>query len=113
MARTALTVQTIALAGTTVTYAAATTDGHYIPAGDVGDVFLEVKNGSAGAVNVTIPGTGKLEGQAVSDLVVSVAAGSAKHITKLSAAAFGQTDGYVYINYASTGSMTVAAFKHA
>ena len=113
MARTALTVQEIGISGAQMTYAAANVDGHSVPAGNAGDLWLEIKNGGGASITVTIPSTGKKNGVDVEDVTVSLPAGENRHITNLSAGVSAQTDGTIHINYSSVTSVTVAAFRQS
>src|SRR5690606_4305939 len=73
LARTALPAQQVTAAGIEPTYAAANAEGHSF-AND-GLSVLHIKNGGAGACEVTIETPATLAGQAVADLVISIPAG--------------------------------------
>lgn len=104
MARTAITVTTLTLAGIDpgdVDQAAETTDGNYFAFRE--GRILYVLNGDDAALTVTIPtpatvGTGAL---AIADSTVSIPAGEYRLIK-----GFGtehkQTDGTVHVNYTGT-----------
>ncbi len=108
MARATLTVQTLAIAGTTPSFAAADTgDGNqFVWPGK--PCWVEVKNtGSINSITIATPMT--VQGLALADVVVSVPATTGDKIIPLTdASLFVQADGYVYIN-GLTG-MTIGVF---
>ena len=108
MARTTLTVQTVAQAGTTPTHnnADVANGNQFVWPGKA--VWLNVKNaGSLGDFTIVTPAT--IGGLAVADLVVSIPATTGDKMIYLGdASLFVQSDGYVYINAAS--AMTVAVY---
>jgi hypothetical protein len=113
MARSALTIQTVGIAGATISTAAANADGNSIVADEAAKVILQVANGGGSSITVTIPATGKAYGIDLEDQTITVAAGATKHIAGLEPGAFQQTDGTVYVNYSGVSSVTVAAFRIA
>lgn len=106
-----LTPQSIALAGTSVTFAAAGGSGDKVKAGP--GVELEVKNASGGSINVTVatPGTDRF-GSAIADIVVAVADGAHKRIKLSDPALNDPSDKLVHVTYSATSSVTVAATRH-
>lgn len=97
--------QAPSLYGTTVTYAAADVAGDDL--GHTRAGVLRVKNGSAGAITVTVvtPGNTKY-GQADPDIPVAVAAG-----TEVAIGPFPDelaVDGVVSVTYSAVASVTVA-----
>lgn len=110
---TAMTLQKITGAGLLASYAAVA-DGDTIPAGGSDRVFLHVKNGDTGSINVTVaatratatvPGVGTLT---VPDIVVAVPAGEDRMIGPFPPA-YTAADGTVTVNYDSVISITAAA----
>lgn len=93
------------LSGTAITYAAADAAGDTL--GHTTSGVLRVKNGSAGAVTVTVvtPGNTKY-GQADPDIPVSVAAGAEVAIGPFPNSL--AVDGVVSVTYSAVASVTVA-----
>jgi hypothetical protein len=108
MARSALTVQTIARAGAVPSFAAANVDGNTF-AND-GNTFLEVANGAAAPINVTIQTPGTVDGLAVAELIVAVANGVTKRIGPFPPGIYNQS-GEVYVDYSAVTTITVGAFR--
>lgn len=113
MARTALTVQTIVPAGLVVALAAANADGHKFL--NRGDEYLEVVNGSAGSIDVTVQ-TGKtVGGRAVADDAVAVDAGDTAKIGPWDEDIYNQPSGadagMVYVDFSDVADVTVGAFR--
>lgn len=114
MARTAITIQDIPEnAGLAATYEAANVDGNMFD--NLGDEIIHVKNGGAGAINVTLPTPATQAGLAVADLVVAVPAGAERLIGRLSPGTFNQPSGAdedrVYLDYDVVTSVTVAVLR--
>lgn len=111
----ALTVQTIAETGTTVTLASAAGGGDTF-AND-GNTFLIVTNGSGSSINVTVTVvngtfTNKQNGILTkSDLVVAVGAGATKYIGPFPTGVYCSTSGTTAVAYSSATSVTVGAIK--
>jgi hypothetical protein len=112
----ALTLQTIVEAGVTPSYASAAGGGDTAK-NDNGDVFLHVKNGSGGALTVTVtaqktsaitPGMGSTT---KSNVAVSVGAGSEEMIGPFAPLAFNNASGNLAITYSGVTSLTIAAIK--
>jgi hypothetical protein len=105
----ALTTQSIARAGTTPTFAAATGGGDTVQGGD--NIFLVVKNGGGSPITATVvvPGT-TAYGEANPDIAVAVANGAEKWIPMDSQYA-DNTTGRVSITYSGVTSVTVGAFQ--
>lgn len=96
-----------AIAGTDLTFAAASAGGDRIAPGP--NVYLVVKNGSAASINVTLDATGvAFNSQAIPDTVVAVPAGAEKLIPIVRAYA-SSVDGLAGITYSATATVTVAA----
>jgi len=110
MARTALTVQDIALAGITPSYAAANADGNSFD--NQGGSYLQVKNGSGSQITVTIPTPAKVGGVDLEDITVTVAATTGdKVIGPFAPELFNQSGGVVHVNYSAVTTITAGAFK--
>jgi hypothetical protein len=108
----ALTIQSVGVAGTAVTFAAATVSGDTVRWSS--DVVLRVKNGAGAPINVTIddpnPCNHGFTG-AAHDLVVAVAAGAEVDIP-LGDERFKITStGLVAVTYSSVTTITVAAVR--
>jgi len=103
----ALTTQVLVPGGAASTLTDATSGGDTCAAGE--GIFLEVDNGSAAAVTVTLATPGTVEGLAIDDRAVSIPAGERWKIPvpRLFAKADGQCD----ITYSSATTVTVACFK--
>lgn len=114
MARTVLTKQAIVQAGLTPSLAAANVDGHYFEGS--GTVYLEVKNASAGAIDVTVQTPATVAGLAVAELVVSIPATTGqKKIGPFMPRAFnrpagGSDAGLVYVDFSAVASVTCGLF---
>lgn len=107
-----LATQRITRAGIAPSYAAAAAGGDKCRPG--GDVFLHVKNGSAGALTVTIVTPGEaIENVAIADLAVSVPAAGEQLIGPLPGSQFGNSadSGLASITYSGVTSLTIAAFS--
>jgi len=111
----ALTLQNIDPAGLTPSYSAVNSqDTVAISTGQ--RVFLHVKNGGGGSINVTITAVktaatvAGVGGVTISDQVVAVGAGSEEMIGPFTEA-FMDTDGVVTIDYSGTTSVTAAALQ--
>lgn len=106
MARTAITPQS-ADGGATVTFEAANVDGNsYTPAR--GRILL-VDNGSGASVTVTLPTPATVDGLAIADKTVAVAAGAVAAVALGPVPyAYLQTGGVVHVDYSAVTSVTVA-----
>lgn len=105
-----LAKQTVGLAGLAPTYVAANVGGDTFGPGN--NVCIHVKNGSAGALTVTLVTPGNVVGQAVADVAVSVPAGGERLIGPLPGSLFARAaDGLGDITYSGVTSLTVAVFE--
>lgn len=113
MSRTALTVQVISRSGLAPSFAAANTDGHAVP--NDGRMFVHVKNASGSAVTVTIQTPGTVDGMAVADRTVSVAATTGERmIGPFPPSQYNQIAadvGSIYVDFSAVASVSVAAFS--
>lgn len=105
-----LAKQQVGLAGVGPTYAAANAGGDTFNPGN--NVFLHVKNGSAGALTVTVVTPGNVSGQAVADVAVSVPASGERMIGPLPGSLFARAaDGLGDITYSGVTSLTIGVFE--
>lgn len=110
-----LTRQNFALGGLAASYAAAAAGGDTVD--NDGKVVLHVKNGGAGAINVTV--TAQVTSVAVegygtltrSNAVVAVPAGAERFIGPFPTQAFNNSSGRAAISYDVVTSVTVAALR--
>lgn len=112
----ALAIQTPSESGTTVTYASCTGGGD--TAANNGKMLLHVKNGSGGALTVTVTKTASASITdhqygllTKADSVVSVGAGAEKFIGPFATGAFNSTSGTIAITYSGVTSLTIAAIQ--
>lgn len=103
MPRTAITPQRVEVTGTAAVPEPANVDGNSV--GFDAHRALVVRNGSAAAINVTFPTVGTVDGLAVPNRVVAVAAG-AERVFRLSTLAV-QPGGVVHVDYSAVASVTV------
>ncbi|WP_030024896.1 hypothetical protein [Streptomyces monomycini] len=105
-----LTVQPLLAAGTTSTLSNAASGGDKVkPSGD--RVFVEVANGGASSVTVTITSYASVRGQQAADRTVTVPASGTKKIPLYEDLNTSPADGLASISYSSTTSVTVGAFR--
>lgn len=113
MARSALAVQSITIAGLEPSFTNANVDGHSVI--NDGRVLLYVKNGSVSSINVTVQTPGEVGGNAIADRVVAVPAGEDRIIGPLPPRVYnrgGSTDAHsVYVDFSDVTSVTVAALR--
>ena len=115
----ALTVQEVSRAGKAVSYpmvAPTATHGNKFP--NDGKTIFRVKNGSAAPITVTFDTPGSVDGQAISDLAVSVAAtgdGTGLDFVDIGpfSSVFNQSDGYVWAVCSAVATVTVSAVRIA
>lgn len=108
-----LASQNVTRVGIAPAYAAAAAGGDRFTPGS--ETFLHVKNGSAGALTVTIatPRTDAY-GNAIADTAVSVPAAGERMIGPFPAQGYGSvTDGLADITYSGVTSLTIGAFTVA
>lgn len=106
-----LATQSVARAGVAPSYAAATAGGDKFTPDR--DTFLHVKNGSGGALTVTIatPRTDQV-GNPVADNAISVPAAGERMIGPFPAEHYADpADGLAAITYSGVTSLTVGAFR--
>jgi hypothetical protein len=112
MARTDLAAQQIVQAGLAVNLTAPTADGDVI---DCGLEALLVRNTSGAPANVTVQTPATVDGLAVSERVVTVAAGGTSLIGPLPTSLYGQLagadKGRAYVDYSIPASFVRALVK--
>ncbi len=109
MARTALTVNDVVRSGLAWAPSAANVDGHSIL--NNGHVVLYVKNGGGAGINVTIQTPGTVDGNAISDLVVAVAAAGEKILGPFPPDIYNQSTGDLYVDFSGVTTVTVFAVR--
>lgn len=113
MARSALAVQAIVIAGLEPAFTAANVDGHSVQ--NDGRTVLYVKNGSVGSVDVTIQTPGAVGGNAIADRVIAVPAGEDRIIGTFAPSVYnrgGSTDAHsIYVDFSAVTTVTVAALR--
>lgn len=113
MARTDLTVQTIAVGGLVATDEAANTDGEMFI--NTGKEYLQVRNGHSAPITVTLV-TGKtVDGLAIADRAVVVANATTQKIGPFSTDLYNQPSGSdankVYVDFSLVTNLFVAVFR--
>lgn len=106
-----LTVSTITRSGIAPTYVAAAALGDAFV--NTGRIFLHVKNGGGGSINVTVAEqvTADIAGYTATDLVVAVPAGAERMIGPFPRSAYNDSNGKVQVSYSDETSVTVAALQ--
>lgn len=97
--------------GVAVSGAAAAVGGDKF--GNNGSQLFYVNNASGSSINVTFVTSQTVDGQAVADRVVAVAAGAAKMIGPFKPSQYNDVDGNVNVTYSAVTTVTVAAYKFA
>lgn len=82
----------------------------YLPYND-GRVLLEVVSSDAGAQTVTVETPGVVNGLAIADQVVSVAAGATKYLGPFPPAVYNQPDGTVNVNPSVNTTLKFRAYQ--
>lgn len=119
MARTVLTVQKIVRTGLDIAYVSGSTaNGHSFD--NTGhNVFIHVKNGDSGSMNVTITTPNTLDGLVIDDLVVAVPATDERLIGPFPKALYDtidtdpdpDIDPAIFVDLSSDTSLTLAAVQ--
>lgn len=73
-------------------------------------MWLEVNNGSGAEITVTIDVTRAVDGQAVTDKAVAVAAGARKKLGPWTED-YLQADGFIWFVFSAVTTITIGAFK--
>ncbi len=104
-----MTVQQIARTGITPSYAAVASSDTFA---NNGKVFLHVKNGSGGSINVTVTVKRQVDGQTATARTVAVGAGAEAMLGPFDPADYADPDsGLTTVNYSATTTVTAAAFR--
>lgn len=77
------------------------------------NTFIYVKNGSGGALTVTVDSPTLCSQGSTHDIVVNVPAGSERMIGPLKPERFADANGYAQITYSGITSLTIAAVRAA
>lgn len=104
-----LATQPITPTGTVPSFAAASAGGDKCHCGD--SIYLAVDNGSGASVTVTLATPATVEGFAVAENAVTVAAGATAFIGPIDPALYRASDGLCAITYSASASVTVAALE--
>lgn len=105
-----LTAQVPTQAGITPTYAAASAGGDQVACDD--RLYLHVKNTNAATRDVTIATPGNVDGLAIADNVITVAATTGDRIIgPLKASLYADANGFAQITYSAVTNLTVAAIR--
>lgn len=111
MARTAITVQTIAVTGLAPTYANADQANGMYFAND-GNVFLHIKNTNAATRVITVATPATVAGMAIAELTYTIAATTGDvMIGPFDTGVFNQSGGIVHVDFSADTNVTVAAIK--
>lgn len=106
-----LNKQKVGRAGLAPAYSAATAGGDTVRPDP--NLILHIKNGSAGAVTVTVSTPGKVGDLDVADAAVNVPAGADAFIGPLDPATFAQpVTGLANVTYSAAAGVTIAALTH-
>lgn len=109
----AIAIQQPVLAGLNPSYAACTGGGDTVPGND-GKVMLHVKNGSGGALTVTVASQRPtVAGYTPANNAVSVPAAGERMIGPFDPAAFNDSTGSLVVTYSAVTSLTIAAVRVA
>jgi len=114
MARAALTINDVTIAGVVDSLSASEVDGESISniGSNAGRTWLEVNNGGGSPINVTIKTPGLVGGLEIAEQIIAVSNGVRKKIGPFpEPAIYNQTDGTVHIDYSAVTSVTSAAFR--
>lgn len=108
MARTALSVIDVPVAGTNPRPTAANADGHSVTWSR--DIALVAHNGDASSKTITIDVPGTVNGLTITDRPITLAAGTSQ-IVPLGCAEYRQADGVVHIDYSAVTQVTVGVVR--
>lgn len=107
-----LTVTAVSRAGVTAGPVAATSGGGGDEFPNDGRTLLEVVNGGGGSITVTLDIKQTVDGGAVTDRTVTLAAGARKRIGPFPPAIYNDpTTGRAKVTFSGVSSVTVEAFK--
>ena len=103
-----LAVQSIIRAGLVQTYAAATSGGDEFV--NTGAEYVEIINGSAATIVVTIDTPNTVDGLAIADRVISILAGETRKIGPFPTATYNDSAAKVQITYDGVTTLTIGVF---
>lgn len=111
MARTALSVNTLARAGDDIEarLSAANVDGHSVP--NTGQMFLVVKNTNASTCTVTIQTPKTVDGLAVAEMTFDVAQDEIQIVGLFPTSTFNQSGGVIYADFSAVTDVSIAAYR--
>jgi hypothetical protein len=104
-----LTTQTITATGLSPTYANAAGGGDKVRPGR--GVFIHVRNADVSSMTLTLATPGTVDGLAISDRTVNVAAGGSRMIPVPALYGDPADSGLAAISYSATTSVTIAALR--
>lgn len=104
-----LTLVQVARGGTVYTYESAAADGDAFI--NDGKTILAINNGSGTSITVTVATAGQVEGLAIDDVAIVVAAGALVMAGPFSRTVFNDSTGKVQLTYSDVTSLGVKAFK--
>lgn len=110
MATTTLLTQAISRSGLDPAYTAANADGHTITNG--GRMFIHVKNGDTSSKTITVTTPGEVDGLAIADRTVTIAAGEEAVIGPFPPAIYNTDPGVtdkITVTFSAVTSVTIAA----
>lgn len=96
-------------AGITDVVASAAGGGDVFP--NTGKEWVEVINGGAGSINVTVTPVNKINGLTISPLVIAVGAGVRKKLGPFDPGIFNNGSGQVALAYSGVTTVTVGVYK--
>lgn len=111
MSVTAITSQTISLAGLKVAHAAANASGSTVV--NTGKTMLSVVNADSGPITVTVDSPTPCSQGATHDVAVSVSAGTTQLIGPFPIGRFNDSDGNIAVTFSAVDSVTIAALELA
>lgn len=105
----ALTVNNVTSAGVAIT--AATPAGGGDTFANTGREMVRISNASGGSITATFVTTKTVDGNAVSDLVVTITNGQTKVIGRFDPATYNDANGLVSVTCSATSSVTIEVYK--
>ena len=109
MARNTLTVQPIIRTGLTASYSDATTGG--IAFANEGRSVVHIKNGSGATTTLTIVTPGTVDGLAISDRTVQIAAATEEFIGPFQPGIYNQSTDVVHVDISTASTTSIAVMS--
>lgn len=112
MARAELTVYVLTRTGLSTaagSFTAAVADGHKFI--NDGNVNIVLANSSGSSVTVTLQTPGTVDGNAIANLAITLAAGARLVAGSFPRSVYNQSDGRVYVDYSATSGVTIMAIR--